>query len=72
MPAATHRKKLVIAPAPAAATASCPSESSCVLGCPLYHLIAFCSSLYDMNKDAFSAIAPTIGAGNPYNTHTHT
>ena len=36
------------------------------MGIPFAHLIAFWISVYDQKSDAFSAIAPTMGAGRPY------
>lgn len=62
----TYKKKLVIAPAPPAARESCPRVNSAAADCPEYHRMAFWIWLYETNMDAFSAIAPTIGAGRPY------
>ena len=39
-------------------------------GIPFAHLIAFWISVYAQKSDAFSAIAPTIGAGRPYTIYT--
>ena len=61
-----YRKKLVMAPAPAAATAICGSGSSWVAGVPPIQRIAFCNSLYARKREAFSTMAPTTGAGRPY------
>lgn len=68
---ATHSRKLVIAPAPAPANASWGKESGMESACAFVHRITFCNSLYDKNSDAFSAIAPTIGAGRPYSPEHH-
>lgn len=57
------------APAPAPASASWPRESWVVRDVPFAHLRAFWISVYDQKSDAFSAIAPTIGAGRPYPVH---
>jgi len=61
----TYRRKLVVAPAPEPAKASWGKERSLDSGCPFVHRIAFFNSVYARNRVAFSAIAPTIGAGNP-------
>ena len=56
----------MMAPAPAPAAASWPRERWLVMGIPFAHLMAFWISVYDQNSEAFSAIAPTMGAGRPY------
>jgi hypothetical protein len=61
-----HRKKLVMAPAPAAEMAICESDNSWVAGVPPIQRTTFCSSLYARKSEAFSTIAPTTGAGRPY------
>ena len=61
----TYKRKLVIAPAPAPANASWGIESGWDRGWAYVHRIKLCSSLYDKKRVAFSAIAPTIGAGRP-------
>lgn len=55
----------MMAPAPPAAMASCGRERSSVTGTALTERTTLCSSLYARNSDAFSAMAPTIGAGRP-------
>jgi len=60
----THRTKLVNAPAPAPANINSPIPNPPSLGerakIPSWHLP------YTMNKEAFSAAAPRIGADIPY------
>lgn len=65
----TYRKKLVIAPAPAAAIPNSPRDNSCESGLSIAFRSRFWSSLYEKNKAAFSVIAPTIGAGRPFHAH---
>lgn len=65
-----YRRKLVIAPAPEPAIASCPRERSSERGFANIRLIRLWHSPYVRNNDAFSAMAPTIGAGNPYSTQS--
>lgn len=60
-----HKKKLTTPPAPAAAIISWSSDSFVDGGMLFQCRIASCNSLYAKKRDAFSTIAPTIGAGRP-------
>lgn len=60
--------KLVMAPAPAPANARWPKDRGDWYGVLVVHRMKFWSSVYERNIDAFSAIAPTMGAGNPCRT----
>jgi hypothetical protein len=54
-----------MAPAPAAANAMCEKDIGEDVDWPAVHRMNVCNLLYERNRHAFSAMAPTIGAGKP-------
>jgi hypothetical protein len=62
---AAHKTKLTTPPAPAAAIINWSSGNFADGGMLFQCRIVSCNSLYAKNIEAFSAMAPTMGAGRP-------
>lgn len=61
----TYRRKLMTVPAPVAASATCGRDSSAEVD-PDHRRMIFCNCPYTRKSVAFSAMAPTTGAGSPW------
>jgi len=61
----TNKTKLVMNPAPPAASPSCGIVREAVVDDEVNVRITFWNAEYARNNDAVSAMEPTIGAGNP-------